>query len=78
MQVPAELERYRIDTSYLEEHRAELLSRYPGRWVAIYNQEVVGADKDPRRLIRQLERKGIPPGEVVREYLTDKEDLLIL
>jgi hypothetical protein len=25
-----------------------------------------------------LERKGIPPGRVFREYLTDKEDLLIL
>jgi hypothetical protein len=63
---------------FLDKHRDELLQRYPERWVAVYNGEVVGAAKDPKRLIRQLERKGIPPGEVYREYLTDREELLIL
>lgn len=78
MQAQRELDRYRDDALYLEENRAELLRRYPERWIAIYNRQVVGAAKDPGRLIRQLDRKGIPPGDVVREYLTEKEDVLIL
>lgn len=78
MQVQQELERYRRDAFYLEQHREELLRQYPEQWIAIYHQQVVGAANDLRRLIRQLERKGIPPGEVFEEFLTNKDELLIL
>ena len=78
MQVQQELARSRADALYLEEHREELIEQYPDRWVAIYNLQVVGAAKDPRRLVKQLERKGIPPGDTYWQYLTDKDELLIL
>jgi hypothetical protein len=78
MQVRQELERFTEDMLYFDQHRRELLQQYPDRWIAIYNQQVVGAAKDPRRLVRQLERKGIPPGQVFRKYLTEQEDLLIV
>ena len=78
MQVQEELQRHRQDALYFQQHRQELLTRYPEHWLAIYNQQVVAAAKDHKRLLRQLERKGIPPGRVFREYLTDEEDLLIL
>ena len=76
--VQKELERYRDDALFFDRHRQELLRQHPDRWVAIYNQQVVGAATDIKRLIRQLDRKGIPPAQVYREYLTEKEDLLIL
>jgi hypothetical protein len=78
MQVQQELERHRRDAEYFQQHRQELLARYPEHWVAIYDQQVVGAAKDHKRLVRQLERKGISPGRVFRHYVTDKEELLIL
>jgi hypothetical protein len=78
MQVQQELERFTRDMRYVDEHRQELLGRYPERWIAVYNQQVVGVAKDPKRLVRQLERKGISSGQVFREYLTEQEDLLIL
>lgn len=78
MGIQRELERFTSDAEYLDRHRRELLSRYPDRWVAIYDQRVVGASRDLKRLIRQLERKGIPPAQTYREYLTEKEELLIL
>ena len=78
MHVQRELERFGSDAEYLDRHRQELLGRYPERWVAIYNHQVVGAAKDLKGLIRQLERKGIPPASAYREYLTAKEELLIL
>jgi hypothetical protein len=76
--VQQELEQYQRDAHYFNEHRAELLAQYPERWVAIYNQQVVGVAKDPKRLKSQLERKGIKPSRVYREYLTNREELLIL
>ena len=78
MGVEAELARFQADALYLDQHRQELLAQYPDQWVAIYHQQVVGAAKDPKRLLNQLKRKGIPPGEVHRERLSTKEDLLIL
>lgn len=77
-EVQQDLERFRKDAEYFDEHRQEFLRQYPEQWVAVYHQQVVGAAADPKRLIKQLERKGIPPGQVFREYVTEKEDLLIL
>ena len=77
-QVQRELERFTQDMLYFDAHREELLRQYPERWVAIYNKQVVGAAKDITRLVRQLEREGIPPGHVFREYLTEEEVDLIL
>jgi len=78
MQVQQELERFRADVAYFDEHRRELSEQHPQRWVAIYNQKVVGAAKDLERLIKQLERKGIPRGRAFVDYASEREDLLIL
>jgi len=77
-QVQAEMERFRKDASYYEERREELLKKYPDRWVAIYNEQVVGTAKDLNRLITQLQKKEIPQGRAFVEFVTEKEDLLIL
>lgn len=77
-EIERDLERFRRDGQYFEEHWDELLERYPERWVAVYHRHVVGAAKDIRRLVRQLERKGIPPGFVAHRYVTDCADLLML
>ena len=77
-QVQAELQRFKKDTAYYEEHREELLKKYPDRWVAIYDEQLVGAAKVLNRLIAQLQKKGVPRGRAFVEYVTEKEDLLIL
>lgn len=78
MQVQQELERYRNDALYFEAHRRELLEQYPERWVAIYFEQVVATAKNMKTVIRQLQRKNIPPGRVFLEYVTANEDVLIL
>ena len=77
-QLQLELERFKKDTTFYEAHYEELLQKYPDRWVAIYNEQVVGNAKDLNRLIAQLHKKRIPQGRAFVEYVTDKEDLLIL
>ena len=78
MQVRQELARFTADVEYFDRHRREIHSQHPDRWVAVYNQQVVGAAKDFKRLIRQIERKGIPRGRAFVEYTTERDDLLIL
>lgn len=78
MQVQQELERFTADMLYFDQHRHELLRQYPDKWVAIYQNQVVATAKTLPRLVKQLERKGIPKGRAFVEYVTAKEDLLIL
>ena len=73
-----ELERFTLDAQYFDHHRQDLQERYPERWVAIYQQQVVGDAKDLKRLVAQLERWGIPRGAAFVDYATEQEDLLIL
>ena len=74
----AELERFKRDTQYYEAHREELLNQYPEQWVAILDQEVVGASPDPYQLIANLKKGGISTERVVLRHLTRQEELLIL
>lgn len=78
MKAQQELERFRNDALYFDPHREELLAQYPDRWVAICDQPVVGAAKDLKRLIKQVQRKGLSPGRVYRGQLSTKEEFLIL
>ncbi len=77
-QVQAELQRFKKDTAYYEAHHEELLKKYPEQWVAIFDEQVVGTAKTLNRLIARLQKKGVPRGRAFVEYVTGKEDLLIL
>ena len=76
--VVEDLERFAQDRHYLEHHVEELRAQYPDHWIAVYRQQVVGAAKSHQRLIAELERQGIPPGRVYRQYLSTKDELLIV
>lgn len=74
----AELKRFKKDTAYLDTHYEELLEKYPEQWVAIYNQQVVGAAPDFDELLTELQEVGIPIERAVVEHLTGQEEVLIL
>jgi len=78
MQLKKNVDRFSKNCEYLEQHREELLERYPEQSVTIFSEEVVSAAKDHEQLLDQLEAKGIPLGQALREYLTRSEDILIL
>ena len=77
-QVQVELERFKGDSSYYEAHHQELLEKYPEQWVAIYNEQVVGASPDYEQLLGDLEERGIPIERALFKQLTRKEELWIL
>jgi hypothetical protein len=77
-EVQAELQRFGRDTAYYEAHQKDLLEQYPEQWVAIYNEQVVGASPDADQLFAELKEKGISIGGAFFQYMTDKEEIWIL
>jgi uncharacterized protein DUF5678 len=73
-----ELKRFDDDVHWFDAHRAELLQRYADRWIAVYQQQVVGTAKHLKRLLAELRRKDLATGEVFIEYLTQRDVVLIL
>ncbi len=73
-----ELERFKRDTQYYEVHWDELLERYPEQWVSIFNEQVVAASPNLDEVLSQKKAKGVPAGHGLVEYVTTKEDVLIL
>ena len=74
----AELQRFKRDTQYYEAHREALLTQYPEQWVAVFNQQVVGAAPDFEQLLAMLEQSGIPVERTLIEHVTHTEELFIL
>lgn len=78
MDVQRNLEHFNRDLDYFANRHEELLRQYPERWVAIYRGQVVDTADDINRLTRRLREKGLDPGHVFCEYLTQHHRELIL
>ena len=74
----AELGRFHRDVVYYQVHREELLKEYPEQWVAIFNEQVVGASPDYDQVLDQVQAKHIAVGRVFIDRVTAKDELLIL
>tara|TARA_Y100000034_G_scaffold129807_1_gene186965 strand:+ start:1027 stop:1293 length:267 start_codon:yes stop_codon:yes gene_type:complete len=72
------LERRRGDANYFKDNYADLSERFPDEWVAVFNQEVVGHDRDPVDLIRFMRYKGVNDFYMERIYVNEKPPILIL
>lgn len=66
------------DLEYYEAHYRELLAEYPDQWIAILDQEVVGAADDAFKLVAELNAEGIPANRVLRRHMGTGSELLIL
>lgn len=74
----AALRRFHQNVEYFQVHWRELLKRYPEQWVAILDEEIVGANPDYADLLDELKAKRVPLGKVFIQRATDKDELLIL
>ena len=72
MTIQQELERYRGDAVYIQEHREQLLKEYPEEWIAVLDLKIVGHSGDLDALLRELDSSGIPRGEACIKHLTTK------
>ena len=60
IRVRAELNRFEKDQKHFSKRRRELRERCPDHWIAVYKEEVVGADTDFARLLEDLDARGYP------------------
>ncbi len=69
---------FQQDADYFEDHYEELLAEYAGRWIAIYQQQVVVAAVELADVLAALTERGIPAGQALVEFVADQEELLVL
>ena len=74
----AELDRFKRDIDYYVSHQEELLGQYPDKWIAIFDQQVVGSATDFEQLLKDLSEHGIPAERILVEHLSDEKELFIL
>lgn len=66
------LAHYNQDRDFLEGRRKELTEKYPDWWVAVYSLRVVGVNKSFARLLRSLQKNGVPTGQTVIDCMYTK------
>jgi hypothetical protein len=74
----SQLHQFQEEIDYFELHQQELLDRFPDKWVAIYQQRVVGASPDVHHLLDCLEEQAVPIDQALIRHLSVNEDVLIL
>lgn len=70
-------ERYYASLCFVEEHKTDLIKKYDGHWVAIYNSGIIASNEDLNNLILTINKEKAPLDEVLVEYLSS-EDILTL
>ena len=70
--------RFREDSLYFNEREEEFARQYPDQWVAVYNKQFAGADKDLRRLMKDLRESGYPAIDAVIRPMSTEDVTWIL
>ena len=65
------------DVQYHNENYHKLLAQYPEQWIAIYGEQVAASAPDYFEMKAQLEAKGIPWNQAIREYMSESREFLI-
>ena len=73
----AELAHFQRDVDYYNAHYRELLATHPDEYVAIFNQEVVGAGPQLDELLDHLRRGGVPPELTVIKHPSSEQETWI-
>jgi len=77
--IRSSLKQFQRDTGWFYANRETLRKRYANKFVAVYQQKVVGSGADLEKLIAHLQGEyGNAVGHFAIEYLTDKDIPMIL
>ncbi len=71
-QIDADLQKFRQDTQLLSESKANLLKRYPKRWVAIFDGKVQADAATESLVLEAITKLQIPRDRVVIRFI-DKD-----
>lgn len=71
-------DRFRHDVEFVGREKRRLLEQYPEEWIAIFQGKVVAHHKDLEQLIRALNAKNVSPEDAVVDFITRREQVLVL
>lgn len=66
---------YKGSTTFFDTNRKELLKKYDGKWVAVYNSAVVAYGKQYKTVARKIQQRGLPIEDTVIRFITSREIL---
>ena len=65
------------DFDFYTDNYDYLVEKYLNQWIAIYGEQVVASAPDYFEMESQLEAKGIPWNQAIREYMSESREFLI-
>ncbi|MGB6895003.1 MAG: DUF5678 domain-containing protein [Dehalococcoidia bacterium] len=71
-------ERLNDDIAFLLANLDGWRAKYPNRWVAVYEGELVAVADTVERLLEDIERKGLPVRKAVIDFIAEKRANFIL
>jgi len=72
------LRAFRKDLTALSEQRNKLTEKYPNKWIAFYEGEVVSVATTTEELLNAVERDGLPRDKVVTQFLGTEKITMVL
>ncbi len=60
---------FKRGTDYICVNRASFRKKYPDRWIAVFEEKVIGFNKNRTALSYKLRRRGIDPMDCVVEFI---------
>lgn len=72
------LEQSEKDVKFLNANWLDWVATYPDKWVAVYEEELVGVGDTIEEVVREACTKGAPESRVVIEYLDKEPRIMIL
>ena len=67
--VDSDLQRFRKDTEVLSSMGANLMAKYPKRWVAVYDGKVQTNARSLNQLLTDVDMLGLPRDGIVIQYI---------
>lgn len=64
---------YGDSLAFLDKKRSELLQKYDGDWVAVFNSRIIAHGKQYSDVVKQIVRSDKPIGKVVIKFLSSKK-----
>jgi len=70
-------QQYRESVYYIDTDRRKLLEKYSDNWVAVYNSKVIAHGKRYRDIVKTIERKKLPIGEIALKFLSSRKRITL-
>ena len=68
----------RKDVDFLNAHWSDWVTKHPDKWVAVFEEEIVGLANTFDEVIRAAEARGAPKGRIIVEFLATDPITMIL